>query len=129
MRHIAKNLVAAGVADEVLVQVSYAIGVAQPCGVYVNTYRTSKLGLHDGEISERIQKIFDLRPYAIEQNLKLRNPIYQETASYGHMGRDSYIADKTFRGANGVEFTIKDLEFFTWEKLDKVEEIKKEFNL
>ncbi len=129
VRHIAKNLVAAGVADEVLVQVSYAIGVAQPCGVYVNTYGTSKLGLHDGEISERIQKIFDLRPYAIEQNLKLRNPIYQETASYGHMGRDSYIADKTFRGANGVEFTIKDLEFFTWEKLDKVEEIKKEFNL
>lgn len=129
VRHIAKNLVAAGVADEVLVQVSYAIGVAEPCGVYVNTYGTSKLGLHDGEISERIQKIFDLRPYAIEQNLKLRNPIYQETASYGHMGREHYIADKTFRGANGVEFTIKDLEFFTWEKLDKVDEIKKEFNL
>ncbi|MDQ0476640.1 MULTISPECIES: methionine adenosyltransferase [Chryseobacterium] len=129
VRHIAKNLVAAGVADEILVQVSYAIGVAEPCGLYVNTYGTSKLGLHDGDISERIQKIFDLRPYAIEQNLKLRNPIYQETASYGHMGREPYVADKTFRKATGEEFTIKDLEFFTWEKLDKVDEIKKEFNL
>ena len=129
VRHMAKNLVAAGVADEVLVQVSYAIGVAEPCGLYINTYGTSKLGLQDGEIAERVQKIFDLRPYAIEQNLKLRNPIYQETASYGHMGREPYVADKTFRGANGVEFTIKDLEFFTWEKLDKVDEIKKEFNL
>ncbi|WHF50573.1 methionine adenosyltransferase [Chryseobacterium gotjawalense] len=129
VRHIAKNLVAAGIADEILVQVSYAIGVAEPCGLYVNTYGTSKLGLHDGDISERIQKIFDLRPYAIEQNLKLRNPIYQETASYGHMGREPYVADKTFRKATGEEFTIKDLEFFTWEKLDKVDEIKKEFNL
>ncbi|QOW11313.1 methionine adenosyltransferase [Kaistella flava (ex Peng et al. 2021)] len=129
VRHMAKNLVAAGVADEILVQVSYAIGVAEPCGLYVNTYGTSKLGLHDGEIAERVQKIFDLRPYAIEQNLKLRNPIYQETASYGHMGREPYVADKTFRRANGEEFTVKDLEFFTWEKLDKVEEIKKEFNL
>lgn len=129
VRHIAKNLVAAGVADEILVQVSYAIGVAEPCGLYVNTYGTSKLGLHDGDISERIQKIFDLRPYAIEQNLKLRNPIYQETASYGHMGREPYVADKTFRKATGEEFTIKDLEFFTWEKLDKVDEIKREFNL
>ncbi len=129
VRHMAKNLVAAGVADEVLVQVSYAIGVAEPCGLYINTYGTSKLGLHDGEIAERIQKIFDLRPYAIEQNLKLRNPIYQETASYGHMGREHYIADKTFKKANGEELIIKDLEFFTWEKLDKVDEIKKEFNL
>ena len=129
VRHIAKNLVAAGVADEILVQVSYAIGVAEPCGLYINTYGTSKLDIQDGEISERIRGIFDLRPYAIEQNLKLRNPIYQETASYGHMGRESYVADKTFRGANGEEFTVKDLEFFTWEKLDKVEEIKKEFNL
>jgi S-adenosylmethionine synthetase len=129
VRHIAKNLVAAGVADEVLVQVSYAIGVAEPCGVYVNTYGTSKVDLHDGEISEKIQKIFDLRPYAIEQNLKLRNPIYQETASYGHMGRESYTADKTFRGSDGKYFTLKNLEFFTWEKLDKVEEIKKEFNI
>ena len=95
-RHIAKNLVAAGVADEVLVQVSYAIGVAEPCGLYINTYGTSKLNISDGEIAERVLKIFDLRPYAIEQNLKLRNPIYQETASYGHMGRESYIADKVF---------------------------------
>ena len=85
--------------------------------------------LQDGEISARVQKIFDLRPYAIEQNLKLRNPIYQETASYGHMGREHYIADKTFKRANGEDLVIKDLEFFTWEKLDKVEEIKKEFNL
>ena len=129
VRHIAKNLVAAGVADEVLVQVSYAIGVAKPCGLYVNTYGTSKLNIHDGELAERIQKIFDLRPYAIEQNLKLRNPIYQETASYGHMGREPYIADKTFRKADGTDLVIKDLEFFTWEKLDKVDDIKKEFGL
>ncbi|KIA84444.1 S-adenosylmethionine synthase [Kaistella solincola] len=129
VRHIAKNLVAAGVADEILVQVSYAIGVAEPCGLYVNTYGTSKVDLHDGEIAEKIQKIFDLRPYAIEQNLKLRNPIYQETASYGHMGREHYIADKIFKRANGEDLIVKDLEFFTWEKLDKVEEIKKEFNL
>jgi len=129
VRHIAKNLVAAGVADEILVQVSYAIGVAEPCGLYVNTYGTSKVDLHDGEIAAKIQKIFDLRPYAIEQNLKLRNPIYQETASYGHMGRDHYIADKVFKRANGEDLVVKDLEFFTWEKLDKVEEIKKEFNL
>jgi S-adenosylmethionine synthetase len=126
---MAKNLVAAGVASEILVQVSYAIGVAEPCGLYINTYGTSKLGLQDGEIAERVQKIFDLRPYAIEQNLKLRNPIYQETASYGHMGREHYIADKTFKRANGEDLVIKDLEFFTWEKLDKVDEIKKEFNL
>jgi S-adenosylmethionine synthetase len=129
VRHIAKNLVAAGVADEVLVQVSYAIGVAKPCGLYVNTYGTSKLNIHDGELAERIQKIFDLRPYAIEQNLKLRNPIYQETASYGHMGREPYVADKTFRKADGTDLVIKDLEFFTWEKLDKVDDIKKEFGL
>lgn len=129
VRHIAKNLVAAGVADEILVQVSYAIGVAQPCGLYINTYGTSKVEFNDGQIAEKLQKIFDLRPYAIEQNLKLRNPIYQETASYGHMGRESYIADKTFRKANGEDLVIKNLEFFTWEKLDKVEEVKKEFNL
>lgn len=129
VRHMAKNLVAAGVAEEILVQVSYAIGVAEPCGLYINTYGTSKIGLNDGELAERVQKIFDLRPYAIEQNLKLRNPIYQETASYGHMGREPYIADKTFRKANGEDLVIKDLEFFTWEKLDKVDEIKKEFDL
>ena len=128
-RHIAKNLVAAGIADEVLVQVSYAIGVAEPCGLYINTYGTSKLNISDGEIAERVLKIFDLRPYAIEQNLKLRNPIYQETASYGHMGRESYIADKVFHKNNGEQIVVKDLEFFTWEKLDRVEDIKKEFGL
>lgn len=128
-RHIAKNLVAAGVADEVLVQVSYAIGVAEPCGVYINTYGTSKVNFHDGEIAEKVQKIFDLRPYAIEQNLKLRNPIYQETASYGHMGRDAYVGSKTFNRGKKNELTIDNLEFFTWEKLDKVDEIKKEFGI
>ena len=128
-RHIAKNLVAAGVADEVLVQVSYAIGVAEPCGLYINTYGTSKVNVNDGEIAEKVRNIFDLRPYAIEQNLKLRNPIYQETASYGHMGRDSYVASKSFKKPNGELKTIENLEFFTWEKLDKVEEIKKEFQL
>lgn len=128
-RHIAKNLVAAGVADEVLVQVSYAIGVAEPCGLYINTYGTSKVTLSDGEIAEKVLELFDLRPYAIEQNLKLRNPIYQETAAYGHMGRDSYVADKTFNKGKSNERTIKDLEFFTWEKLDKVEEIKAKFEL
>ena len=129
VRHIAKNLVAAGVANEVLVQVSYAIGVAEPCGLYINTYGTSKVDLHDGEIAEKVQKIFDLRPYAIEQNLKLRNPIYQETASYGHMGRDYYVANKTFNEGKNNEKTLSNLEFFTWEKLDKVDEIKKAFNL
>lgn len=128
-RHIAKNLVAAGVADEVLVQVSYAIGVAEPCGLYINTYGTSKLSINDGELAERVQKIFDLRPYAIEQNLKLRNPIYQETASYGHMGRESYVANKTFNAGQPNELTIENLEFFTWEKLDYVDKIKAEFGL
>jgi len=129
VRHIAKNLVAAGVADEVLVQVSYAIGVAEPCGLYINTYGTSKVKYHDGEIAEKVQKIFDLRPYAIEQNLKLRNPIYQETASYGHMGRDYYVGNKTFNKGKSNELTVENLEFFTWEKLDKVEEVKKEFGI
>jgi S-adenosylmethionine synthetase len=128
-RHIAKNLVAAGVADEVLVQISYAIGVAEPCGLFVDTKGTAKVKFTDGEIAKKVQKIFDLRPYAIEQNLKLRNPIYQETASYGHMGRDYYVADKTFKNVYGENFVVKDLEFFTWEKLDRVEDIKKEFNL
>lgn len=126
-RHIAKNLVAAGVADEVLVQVSYAIGVAEPCGLYINTYGTSKVELNDGEIAKKVLEIFDLRPYSIEKNLKLRNPIYQETAAYGHMGRESFVADKTFNKGKSNEKTIKDLEFFTWEKLDKVEEIKANF--
>lgn len=128
-RHIAKNLVAAGVADEVLVQVSYAIGVSEPCGVYINTYGTAKVDLHDGKIAEKVKNIFDLRPYAIEQNLKLRNPIYQETASYGHMGREPYTASKTFKQYNGEDFTVENLEFFTWEKLDKVDQIKAEFQL
>ena len=128
-RHIAKNLVAAGVADEVLVQVSYAIGVAEPCGLYINTNGTSKVKLHDGEIAKKVLEIFDLRPYAIETNLKLRNPIYQETAAYGHMGREFYVANKTFNKGRGNELTVKDLEFFTWEKLDKVEEIKAKFGL
>ncbi|MDY3362413.1 methionine adenosyltransferase [Riemerella anatipestifer] len=128
-RHIAKNLVAAGVADEVLVQVSYAIGVAEPCGLYINTYGTSKVPYSDGEIAEKLKDIFDLRPYAIETNLKLRNPIYRETAAYGHMGRESYIADKVFNEGRENELVVKDLEFFTWEKLDRVEDIKKAFNL
>jgi S-adenosylmethionine synthetase len=129
VRHIAKNLVAAGVADEVLVQVSYAIGVAEPCGLFVTTYGTSKVDFTDGEIAEKLKGIFDLRPYAIEQNLKLRNPIYLETASYGHMGRSHYVASKTFNKGKDNEKTIDNLEFFTWEKLDKVEEIKKAFDL
>ena len=128
-RHIAKNLVAAGVADEVLVQVSYAIGVAKPCGLFVNTYGTSKVDMNDGEIAIKVMELFDLRPFAIEENLKLRNPIYQETASYGHMGRDAYTADKTFNKGKNNELTLKDLEFFTWEKLDRVEDVKKAFGL
>ncbi|SMP02070.1 methionine adenosyltransferase [Chryseobacterium profundimaris] len=128
-RHIAKNLVAAGVADEVLVQVSYAIGVAEPCGLYINTYGTAKVDLHDGAIAKKVSEIFDLRPYAIEQNLKLRNPIYQETASYGHMGKEHYVADKTFNKGQKNELTLTGLEFFTWEKLDKVEEIKSVFGI
>ena len=128
-RHIAKNLVAAGIADEVLVQVSYAIGVAEPCGLFINTFGTSKIDLSDGDLAKRVQKLFDLRPYAIETNLKLRNPIYQETAAYGHMGRDSYKADKTFNQGKPNELVIKDLEFFTWEKLDRVDDIRKEFEI
>ena len=126
-RHIAKNLVAAGVADEVLVQVSYAIGVAEPCGLYINTFGTAKVDLNDGDIAKKVMQIFDLRPYAIEQNLKLRNPIYQVTASYGHMGRSHFVADKTFNKGHKNEKTIEGLEFFTWEKLDKVDEIKTAF--
>ncbi|ROI02496.1 methionine adenosyltransferase [Kaistella haifensis] len=128
-RHIAKNLVAAGVADEVLVQVSYAIGVAEPCGLFISTNGTAKVNLTDGEIAGKLKNIFDLRPYAIEQNLKLRNPIYQETASYGHMGREYYVGSKTFNKGKSNQKIIDDLEFFTWEKLDKVDEIKKEFGL
>jgi len=127
-RHIAKNLVAAGIADEVLVQVSYAIGVAQPTGIYVNTYGTSKVKFSDGEIAEKIVKIFPMTPFQIETRLKLRNPIYSETAPYGHMGRENKIVTKTFSSPYEASVTLE-VELFTWEKLDKVEEIKKEFSL
>ncbi|MBC7826278.1 MAG: methionine adenosyltransferase [Chitinophagaceae bacterium] len=127
-RHIAKNLVAAGVCDEVLVQVSYAIGVAQPMGIYVNTYGTSKLGLADGEISKQVEAIFDMRPYFIEQRLKLRNPIYSETAAYGHMGRKCEIVEKSFSSPDGKVIKRK-VELFTWEKLDYVAKVKKAFGL
>jgi S-adenosylmethionine synthetase len=127
-RHIAKNMVAAGVADEMLVQVSYAIGVAKPMGIYVNTYGTAKVGLKDGEIAKRIEELFDMRPYAIEQRLKLRNPIYQETAAYGHMGRTNEVVNKTFKTPDGKSLSLE-VELFTWEKLDYVDKIKKAFGL
>jgi methionine adenosyltransferase (EC 2.5.1.6) len=127
-RHIAKNMVAAGVADEVLVQLAYAIGVAQPVNIYVNTNGTAKVNLHDSEIADRISMIFDLRPYAIEQRLKLRNPIYEETASYGHMGRTPRKVVKRFSSPyfGNIE---KEVELFTWEKLDYIDQIKAVFNL
>lgn len=127
-RHIAKNLVASGVCDEVLVQVSYAIGVAKPMGIYVNTYGTAKVEKTDGEISRIVEQLFDMRPYFIEQRLKLRNPIYQETASYGHMGRKNEIKTKIFKTPDGKEKKIK-VELFTWEKLDYVSKVKKAFGL
>lgn len=129
-RHIAKNLVAAGVADEVLVQVAYAIGVSEPVNIYVNTFGTSHVDMPDNEIAERIGKHFDMRPYAIEQRLKLRNPIYKETASYGHMGRNPETVVKEFADLTrpGKTFT-REVELFTWEKLDKVEDLRKEFGL
>ncbi|GAB3231873.1 methionine adenosyltransferase [Algoriphagus aestuariicola] len=127
-RHIAKNMVAAGVADEILVQVSYAIGVAKPMGIYVNTYGTSKVGLSDGEIAKKVEAIFDMRPYAIEQRLKLRNPIYEETAAYGHMGRKSEVVTKTFYSPYRDQISL-DVELFTWEKLDYVNKVKSEFGL
>lgn len=127
-RHIAKNLVAAGVAEEILVQVSYAIGIAEPMGVFVNTYGTAKVNLTDGEIAQKIQEIFDLRPYYIEKNLKLRNPIYSETAAYGHMGRKPQVITKQFTNTEGITKNIE-VELFTWEKLDKVELVKEAFGL
>ena len=126
MRHIAKNLVAASVADEILVQVSYAIGVAEPTGVYVNTYGTAKVKLTDGEIAKKIQEIFPLRPYDIEQRLKLRNPIYSETASYGHMGRTPKVVTKVFSSPYHRTKKIE-VELFTWEKLDYVDKVKEKF--
>lgn len=127
-RHIAKNLVAAGLCDEVLVQVSYAIGVAKPCGLYVNTYGTAKVDLTDGEIARKVEEIFDMRPYFIEQRLKLRNPIYSETAAYGHMGRKNEVVTKTFKSPDG-KVVEKEVELFTWEKLDYVDAVKAKFGL
>ena len=127
-RHIAKNMVAAGVADEMLVQLSYAIGRAEPVSVYVNTYGKSRVGMADGEIAMKIQQMFDLRPKAIERELKLRQPMYVETAAYGHMGRKNEVVKKTFTSRYHEEKTI-DVELFTWEKLDLVDKIRKEFAL
>jgi S-adenosylmethionine synthetase len=127
-RHIAKNMVAAGLCEEVLVQVSYAIGVAQPMGLYINTYGTSKIEKTDGEIAKIIEGIFDMRPYFIEQRLKLRNPIYSETAAYGHMGRKNEIVNKVFRSPEG-KVVNAEVELFTWEKLDYVDKIKEAFGI
>ena len=127
-RHIAKNMVAAGVADEMLVQLSYAIGVAQPVSIYVDTYGRSNVDMTDGEIAERIRSMFDLRPKAIERALKLRQPIYSETAAYGHMGRENKVVRKTFTSLYHDTKEIE-VELFTWEKLDRVEDIKKAFGL
>ena len=127
-RHIAKNMVAAGVADEILVQLSYAIGVAEPVSVYVNTYGRSHVALSDGEIAEKVKQIFTLTPHAIEQRLKLRRPIYEETASYGHVGREPQTVTKTF-SAPGVPDKTVEVELFTWEKLDYVEQVKAAFGL
>ncbi|MCF0160380.1 MAG: methionine adenosyltransferase domain-containing protein, partial [Bacteroidaceae bacterium] len=127
-RHIAKNMVAAGVADEMLVQISYAIGVAEPVSICVNTYGSAHVNLTDGEIAARVKKLFDLRPYAIEKRLKLRNPIYEETAAYGHMGREPRVVTKTYESL--YRETVKvEVELFTWEKLDYVETIKQELGL
>ena len=126
-RHIAKNLVAAGVCDEVLVQVAYAIGVAEPVGLYVNTYGTAHVQMHDGEIAEKVRKLFDLRPYAIVERFGLKNPIFRPTAAYGHMGRDPYEAEVTvYKNGKPQQKTV---QFFGWEKLDMVAPIKKEFKL
>jgi len=127
-RHIAKNLVAAGLCDQVLVQVSYAIGVAKPCGLFIDTYGSAKVGLSDGEIAKKVEAIFDMRPYFIEQKLKHRNPIYSETAAYGHMGRKNEVVTKHFVGPNGQKVT-KEVELFTWEKLDYVDAVKSAFNI
>jgi S-adenosylmethionine synthetase len=125
-RHIAKNMVAAGVADEMLVQVSYAIGVAKPMNIYVNTYGKNRVQMTDGEIAKKIEQLFDLRPKAIERSLKLRQPMYAETAAYGHMGRKPEVVTKTFT-SHYHETKQMEIELFTWEKLDRVDDIKKEF--
>ncbi|MDA9894037.1 methionine adenosyltransferase [bacterium] len=125
-RHIAKNLVAAGIANEVLVQVAYAIGVAKPVGLYINTYGTSNVAMNDGEIAEKVNQIFDMRPYAIEQRFQLRSPIYSETAAYGHMGRKAEKITKEFTSADGKNISIE-VELFPWEKLDYVDKIKAGF--
>ncbi|WP_055447994.1 methionine adenosyltransferase [Lacinutrix mariniflava] len=127
-RHIAKNLVAAGVAEEILVQVSYAIGVVEPMGIFVDTYGTCPFNMTDGEIANKISKVFDMRPSAIESRLKLRNPIYSETAAYGHMGRINETVTKTFSRPNGDDITL-DVELFTWEKLDYIDKVKAEFGI
>ncbi|AUC83497.1 methionine adenosyltransferase [Lacinutrix sp. Bg11-31] len=127
-RHIAKNLVAAGVAEEILVQVSYAIGVVEPMGIFVDTYGTCPFNMTDGEIANKISKVFDMRPAAIESRLKLRNPIYSETAAYGHMGRKNETVTKTFSQPNGKDITL-DVELFTWEKLDYIDKVKAEFGI
>jgi S-adenosylmethionine synthetase len=127
-RHIAKNLVAAGLCDEVLVQVAYAIGVAKPVGLYVNTFGTSKVRLNDGEIAKQVERIFDMRPYFIEQRFNLRTPIYSETAAYGHMGREPRAVEKVFNKGKMNEKKIK-VELFPWEKLDHVDKVKKSFGL
>ncbi|MBR5600625.1 MAG: methionine adenosyltransferase [Bacteroidaceae bacterium] len=127
-RHIAKNLVAAGVADEALIQLSYAIGVAEPVSVFVNTYGTAKVALSDGEIAQKVKALFDLRPKAIEERLKLRNPIYSETASYGHMGRKPQTVTKCFE-SRYLDTKVVEVELFTWEKLDYVEKVKEAFSL
>ena len=143
-RHIAKNMVAAGIADEVLVQVAYAIGVAQPVGVYVNTYGTAKIKgkkgeiMADGEIAKIISKIFDLRPYAIVERFQLKNPVFRQTAAYGHFGRDCFSQDVEIyyknnttksKKVNGIEKNFKKVEFFAWEKLDYVDKLKKGFGI
>jgi len=127
-RHIAKNMVAAGVCDEILVQVSYAIGVAKPCGIYVNTYGTAKVGMSDGEIAQKVEEVFDMRPYFIENRLKLRSPIYSETAAYGHMGRNPEVVTKVFNKGKANEKSVE-VELFTWEKLDHVDAVKNAFGI
>ena len=127
-RHAAKNLVAAGVADEILVQVSYAIGVVEPTSIFVDTYGTAKVNLTDGQIASKVAQLFDMRPYAIEKRLKLRNPIYSETAAYGHFGKTPVTVHKVFESPYNGQVAM-DVDLFTWEKLDSVQEVKKAFEI